>query len=68
MSLTFAQIEFKTAAEKLAMTQEELASYSAKQEETQKTQQRHRPEQARKFRLSPDRDIRSGCRPDRLGS
>jgi len=36
MSLTFAQIEFKTAAEKLAMTQEELASYSAKQEETQK--------------------------------
>ena len=36
MSLSFAQIEFKTAAEKLAMTQEELASYSAKQEETQK--------------------------------
>jgi len=36
MSLTFAQIEFKSAAEKLAMTQEELASYSAKQEETQK--------------------------------
>jgi hypothetical protein len=36
MSLTFAQTEFKTAAEKLAMTQEELASYSAKQEETQK--------------------------------
>ena len=31
MSLSFAQIEFKTAAEKLAMTQEELASYSAKQ-------------------------------------
>ena len=36
MSLTFAPIEFKSAAEKLAMTQEELASYSAKQEETQK--------------------------------
>ena len=36
MSLSFAQIEFKTAAEKLAMTQEELALYSAKQEETQK--------------------------------
>ena len=36
MSLTFAQIEFKSAAEKLAMTQEELAAYSAKQEETQK--------------------------------
>ena len=36
MSLSFAQIEFKSAAEKLAMTQEELAAYSAKQEETQK--------------------------------
>ena len=36
MSLSLAQIEFKSAAEKLAMTQEELASYSAKQEETQK--------------------------------
>ena len=36
MSLTVAQIEFKSAAEKLAMTQEELAAYSAKQEETQK--------------------------------
>ena len=36
MSLSFAQIEFKSAAEKLAMTQEELASYSAKQKETQK--------------------------------